>query len=104
VLVADFVHLSKPRTIEQLLAMDQMQRDRIETAEAACIADKLFERIPRNDDQRQALLESGQQLVAQMGWDQVIAQHLLPLFGRIITEQSHGTFEKFSAVAATTAL
>lgn len=104
VLVADFVHLSKPRTIEQLLAMDQIQRDRIETAEAACVADKLFERIPRNDDQRQALLESGQQLVAQMGWDQVIAQRLLPLFGRIIAEQSHGTFEKLPAVAATTAL
>ncbi len=83
VITADFTRLDRPRGIGELLNMTRQERDRIERVVAVDIADELMKRLPWNDQAREALVKSGQALVAQMGWDQVIEEGLLPLLERI---------------------
>lgn len=83
VLTADYTRLDPPMPIEPLKAMTTAQRDAIEAKESARVADELMRRLPWTDDQRAALIESGQALVRQMGWDQVIESELLPLLERV---------------------
>jgi len=83
VLSADFTKLPRPQSIGQLKAMDTAQRDAIEAAECARVADELVKRLPFDDKGRAALIKSGQALVKQMGWDQVCSEALLPMLDRI---------------------
>jgi len=83
VIEADFTRLDAPLSIDQLKAMGQSDRNRVEESVAEYVADELIRRLPRNDEQRATLIDSGQTLVAQMGWDQVIEESLLPMLERI---------------------
>ncbi len=89
VLVADFTQLDQARTIDELLNMSRTERDRLENVECARIADELMRRIPVSNDDRKALLQSGQKLVKKMGWDQVVRDKLVPVLDRI-TENGNG--------------
>lgn len=84
VLVADFTQLAAPESIKELLAMDQTQRDAIERRVAADVATELYSRLPWNDAQRKKLIDSGQKLVARMGWDQICEDSLIPMLNRIV--------------------
>jgi hypothetical protein len=86
VIEADFTQLQTPRNIEALLAMTQQDRDQIEQQVSEHIANTLLDRVPWDDDQRSQLLDLGQELIQQMGWDQVIQDGLLPILQRISTE------------------
>ena len=83
VIKADFTRLDNPRSIDQLKAMTTDERYGIEQSIAAEIAGRLMEVLPFDDAARAALIESGQQLIARMGWDQVIEEGLLPMLERI---------------------
>jgi hypothetical protein len=83
VIVADFTTLEHPQSIEQLKAMERSERDGIECRAAAGIAREIMARLPWSDRAREVLVQSGQALVAQMGWDQVIQDGLLPMLERI---------------------
>ncbi len=83
VLSADFTTLPHPLTIDQLKAMDSHQRDQIEAAECARVADELMARLPFTAAQRTRMIASGQALVGKMGWDQVCDEALLPMLDRI---------------------
>ena len=91
VIEADFTRLGGDQTnstIDQLKAMTSQQRDQIEEAEAQRIADELMRRLPWSAPQRKSLIESGQALVADMGWDQVIEEGLIPMLQRIVVNDS----------------
>ena len=83
VLVADYTKLERERSIDELLRMGRDERDRLERIESARIAAELMRRIPRNNEARTALIESGQKLVKKMGWDQVVQHKLLGVLERI---------------------
>ena len=83
VIEADFTRLASSGSIDELKNMTSPQRGKIEEAIAFDIADELMSRLPWNDDQRQKLIASGQALVAQMGWDQVIGDGLIPLLEQV---------------------
>ena len=89
VIDADFTRLDSPRSIDELKGMTQAERDRIEERVAAEVAEELMRRIPWTDRQRQALVQSGQGLVAKMGWDQVIGEGLIPMLERITNSNHH---------------
>jgi len=89
VLVADFTKLDRPHTIDELLNMTRDERDRIENVECDRIADELMQRIPFDDTARKSLLQSGQQVVRKMGWDQVVRDKLLPVLHQV-THNSNG--------------
>jgi hypothetical protein len=87
VLVADYTRLDSQRTINELLAMTQADRDVIERRVARSVADELMRRLPQNDDQRRDLLDAGQRLVSLMGWDQVLAAKPLPMLRRVFSDE-----------------
>lgn len=84
VLIADYTRLDEHLTIPQLMEMSQMQRDVIEERVAAEVAASLFQRLPRTDSQRVALIESGQRISQAMGWDAVLRESLLPVFDSLV--------------------
>ena len=88
VITADYSRLDAEVPIEQLLNMNTNDRDMIEKKISAEVAEELIKRLPTNDAEREALIESGQALVAQMGWDQVLSDSLLPLLDRITNGES----------------
>jgi hypothetical protein len=83
VITADFTQLDRSRSIEELKRMTRDERDAIEEHITPQIADEIMARLPKTDRQREAMVKSGQQLVAKMGWDQVIEDGLLPMLERI---------------------
>lgn len=89
VLVADFTELDRPHTLDELLSMTRDERDRIENVECARVADELMQRIPFDNETRKARLQSGQQVVRRMGWDQVVRDKLVPVL-RAVTRHSNG--------------
>lgn len=88
VIVADFTRLDHFRSIDELKAMGQAERDHIEQIVAVEVAGEIMRRLPWTDAQRGKLLESGQALVAKMGWDQVVAHSLVPVLDRITNGNS----------------
>ncbi len=84
VLVADYTKLGRRASLDELLNMTQAERDRVEDAESARLADELLARIPADDEGRAKLIASGQKLVKKMGWDQVIQHKMLPLLDRVV--------------------
>ena len=71
-------------SLDQLRAIGQPQRDAVEQRVAADIARELVARLPATDADRKALIDRGQKLVGEMGWDQVIEEALLPMLHRIV--------------------
>jgi len=83
VIYSNFTTLPRSYTIDELKKLGRDDRDAVETGEAARVADQIMQRLPGNVEQRQQLIESGQQLVSAMGWDQVVQERLLPMLVRI---------------------
>jgi hypothetical protein len=78
-IVADYTEL--PTTgmrPEQLLAIGQPQRDQIEHTVAQMVAGELFDRLPRSPQQFEAFIERGYNLAAQMSWDVVARDYVVP--------------------------
>jgi glycosyltransferase involved in cell wall biosynthesis len=86
VLVADFTRLDREWSIEALLNMQQPQRDEIERRIAREVADALVQRVPMDSAARKALLDSGQDLVRSLGWDQVLESKLIPMLRRVMAD------------------
>ena len=94
VLVADFTQIDAGhRSLDQLKAIGRGERDAVESRVAAEVADTLMQRLPQDDTQRRALVDSGQQLVQKMGWDDVCRNHLVPL----LAELTHATPDETAA-------
>jgi len=87
VICADFTALPRHLSIEELTQMTRADRDALEQQVAVDIADQLLRRLPENDRQRQALIDSGQALVAAMGWDSVVSSSLAPALERAATRR-----------------
>jgi len=83
VIVSDFTRLAGKRTFEELLAISHEEREEVEHRACAEAADEIMKRLPRDDAERDALLESGASLARQIGWDEVVGRRLLPVLRRI---------------------
>lgn len=83
VIVADFVHTDGRRSMQDWLALTQVERDAIETQQAPGVAEQIMQVLPGNDEQRGALLEVGRKLVAQMSWDRLVRDKLAPMLDRL---------------------
>ena len=79
VIVADYTELpSKSLRPEQLLAIGQAERDRIENIVAARVAKDLLERLPRSPKEFEQYIERGYALAQKMSWDVVARDYVLP--------------------------
>jgi hypothetical protein len=68
--------------IPELLKMDEWTRAEIEQSVASDIADELFRRLPRTQKDFETLIASGGKLGAEMGWDSVSRNFVLPGMAR----------------------
>lgn len=84
VCIADYTQLEGDMSLEQILSMDASVREGVERAVAADLAERIFKHLPRDDTDRKMLIKRGQQLAADMGWDAVCEQKLMPMLNRII--------------------
>jgi glycogen synthase len=83
VLEANFTALDRPMGIPELLGLTVSDRDRIEASEAACLAEIIAERLPRDDKTLQARIASGQALADRMSWERVVEDYFLPNLTRV---------------------
>jgi hypothetical protein len=72
--IADFT----ANPVEHPLQLGQEQRNVIEEAVVESIVQPLLDRLPTSEADRLALLERGQRLAADMGWDRVCEREFLP--------------------------
>ncbi len=83
VIVTDYTDLGgRPMDIDDLLRMDREQRDRIEIAVAAHVAEELLQRLPKDEAAHAELRRRGFELARQMSWEVVSKDYLLPAIER----------------------
>jgi hypothetical protein len=81
VVVADYVTLPPGLPVASpydALRIDQGVRNWIEGINSVATAQAIFERLPRDGAQSQALLDRGQAIAEQMSWEVVVRDYLLP--------------------------
>jgi glycogen synthase len=78
-IVADYTELpTAGMRPEQLLSIGQAQRDQVENTVAELVAKELFDRLPRSPEQFEQFIERGYNLAAQMSWDVVARDYVVP--------------------------
>ena len=90
VIVADYTSLAPLRPLAIRSAPDlhtslmigQAERDVVERKSARDVADALVQRLPRNDAQKNALIDTGYMLAQQISWEVVARELLLPAITR----------------------
>lgn len=84
-LVADYTQIpDRGLRTEQLMAITTAQRDAIEQAEAARVAQELLSRLPRTPRAQTELIQRGYDLASRMSWDVVATEYILPGFKRAL--------------------
>ena len=63
---------------EQLMALAQPERDKIEDSVASRVAIDLIERLPRTPAEFEQFIERGYALAQKMSWDVVARDYVLP--------------------------
>lgn len=81
IIIADYTTINVT-DMKAALAIGQAERDVVERTTARSVAAALTERLPRNDDQKTALIEAGYMLAQQISWDVVAREQLLPAITR----------------------
>ncbi len=87
--VADYVTLPQGYALTSpydALGIDQGVRNWIESHNSETTAHTIFERLPQNSAQVQALLETGQAIARNMSWDVVADEYLIPGLRRLVEE------------------
>ncbi len=75
IIVGNYTQLSWTPDLRSAINIGQHERNDAEGAAAWSVAGQITERLPRTDDERLALLESGYALAAGLSWD-VVARHM----------------------------
>jgi hypothetical protein len=79
VIVADYTDLpEKDLRPEQLLAIGQPQREKIEDQVAELVASELVERLPRTPAEFDTFIHRGYELARKMSWDAVAENYVVP--------------------------
>lgn len=85
VIVADFTRWSGEHDLDTLRRIGAAERDAVEAVVAEETAARLYRALPRTDEERITLLDSGQSIVQRLGWDRVLRDHLLPTLRALVT-------------------
>ncbi len=80
ILVADYTMLPDGEaTLDDALSIGSTERDKAEECEAHRVAAEVLQRLPRNADDHQRLIEGGYDLARQMSWEVVVKEYLMPV-------------------------
>jgi hypothetical protein len=86
VIVGDYVYIPpdwKMWSPWDALRIDQTVRDGIEARQSWEVGQKIADRLPKTDGDRQYLLDEGQRIAAGMSWDTVVEAYFLPALMRL---------------------
>jgi len=84
VIAADYVTLPQAiQSIHDVKQIGEPQRSLLEQQASKRIAGQIMDRLPFTDEARKTLIDAGQKLAHEMGWDHVVQTGLLPLLDRI---------------------
>jgi hypothetical protein len=89
----NYTQLPKPmqgHSVADLLRMDRVTRDEIEQEIAGDVAAELFKRLPRTQEDFARLIASGAKLGAEMSWDAVAKNYVLPGMDRAMSGTGGG--------------
>jgi hypothetical protein len=73
--------------LEELLQIDKEYRDQIEHKISEKVALEICARLPKNDGEANALLQSGYDLARHMGWEAVVENYVLRSLNKAIRKQ-----------------
>lgn len=77
--------------LEEILQIDQEYRDVIEQKVSGKVALEICARLPKNDDEVHALLQSGYDLARHMGWETVVENYVLKSLQKAIRKPHNRT-------------
>jgi hypothetical protein len=79
VIVADYTNLNAhaDSDIEDLLQIDRTVRNHIEASQSEKVAMQICSRLPKNEAEIEAMIETGYDLARNMSWDVVVRDYLL---------------------------
>lgn len=80
VIIADYTYLNgyHYKNVSDLLRIDVNTRNQLEHLVSENIAAEIMNRLPQNDDDMVAMINSGYTLASQMSWDVVVENYILP--------------------------
>ncbi len=86
VIIADYTQIGDDNflDIEDLKQLDRAARDKIEKKISEKIALELAARLPKTDDEANAMIRQGYELARHMGWDAVVQNYVMPGLMRAI--------------------
>jgi hypothetical protein len=88
ILIADYTALGGGYMgVEALAQIGWAERDSIEARNSIHVAEELFKRLPRTDEEIEAMLERGYAIARQMSWEVVVKDYFLPGLERAQTTQ-----------------
>jgi glycogen synthase len=84
VIIADYTDLNgiKFNDAEDMLKIDIGVRNQIEHRVGEKVAMEILTRLPKNDKEAIEMINSGHDLAAQMSWDVVVENYILPGFAK----------------------
>ena len=89
VIIADYARLNHlPDSLEGLLAIGETERDQIEVNNSWDIAEKLVERLPRDDRDVDEMIQRGYEIAVNMSWEVVVENYFLPGLQRALDRHS----------------
>ncbi len=79
IIVADYTNIGDEyQDVLHVLRLGQSERDQIEQTVCRQLAQKILDKLPKNEDQAEALLQAGSTVAQKMSWDTMIREHLCP--------------------------
>lgn len=69
--------------LETLCNISAGQRDEVETLQGRALAEAIIDRLPRDDQARQKLLDDGCDLAHRMSWERVVEEYFMPSLDRL---------------------
>jgi len=90
VVIADYTKLNGHSSyeIEELLQIDQVERDRIEHNISEKVAMQICSRLAKSESEMENMIQIGYNLAKNMSWDAVVKNRLLPCFNNILGKHS----------------
>lgn len=83
VILANYIDsVRRPRTVKDSLGIGARQRREVEQKLAVQLAEQVLDRLPRDAEEEEQLVQSGQNLARQMSWDVVAERFVFPAVRR----------------------
>jgi glycosyltransferase involved in cell wall biosynthesis len=86
VIEGDFLDVPGEMDVEALRHMPTCVRDEIEAAEGRRLAERIVDRLPRDEQTLERRIRHGFALAGDMSWEHVVRDFFLPSLGRVATE------------------